>query len=336
MSQRRPGFVVWLSIALLLIFYVAAIAAPFVAPYDYTEQNRAFPQCPPARWHMNPPSAWGESVFYAHPSELRDPVTRTYAERLDDRVPIKFFAYGHLFTTPPQAPRIFVFGTDALGRDLFSRIVFGARVSLSIGIVGVVLSFTIGIIVGSIAGYMGGWIDNILMRIVEVVMSLPSFYLLLALASLIPDSLSPGTTLLLIVALMSAIRWAGFARIVRGLTASLREREYVAAARALGAPRWRILLRHIIPGTFSYTITAATLAIPGFILGESALSLLGLGIQEPGASWGNLLTSARNVQTLANYPWFLAPGVFIFLTIMSFNFLGDYLRDRYDPRATRM
>ncbi len=154
----------------------------------------------------------------------------------------------------------------------------------------------------------------------------------LALASIIPPSLSPAQTFLLIVALMSLIGWAGLARVIRGMAASLREREYVLAARALGATRWRIVTRHILPGTFSYTIVAATLSIPGFILGESALSLLGLGIQEPSASWGSLLADAQNVQNLVRYPWILTPGVFIFLTIMALNFLGDFLRDVLDPR----
>ena len=170
------------------------------------------------------------------------------------------------------------------------------------------------------------------MRVVEIEMSLPSFYFLLALAAIIPDNLSPAVTFTLIVVAMSFIRWASFARGIRGMVASLREQEYVLAARALGASRWRILFRHVIPATYSYTIIAATLSIPGFILGESALSLLGLGIQEPSASWGSLMADAQNVQNLARYPWILIPGVFISLTVMAFNFLGDYLRDRLDPR----
>jgi peptide/nickel transport system permease protein len=207
-------------------------------------------------------------------------------------------------------------------------------VSLTIGIVGVAISFTIGILAGSVAGYVGGWVDNVIMRIVEVEMALPSFYFLLALAAIIPPHLSPAATFFLIVAIMSLIRWAGFARVIRGMVSSLREAEYIQAARALGAPRRRIIVRHVIPGTFSYTIVAATLSIPSFILSESALSLLGLGIQEPSASWGNLLADAQNVQNLVKYPWILSPGALIFLTVMSFNFLGDHLRDSLDPRSS--
>ena len=333
-APRGPGAVVWASAALLALFYLTAIAAPFVAPYDFAEQNRTSPHCPPSSLRLNPPARWGESFFYTHPYVLADAVTRRYEERTDVRVPVRLLYHEHLFTTPPEAAKFFLLGTDGLGRDLFSRIVYGSRVSLSIGVVGVAISFTIGTLVGSIAGYTGGWVDNIIMRLVEVEMSLPSFYFLLALAAVIPSNLSSATTFFLIVVLMSFISWAGFARIIRGMVSSLREYEYVAAARALGATRWRILTRHIIPGTFSYTIIAATISIPGFILGESALSLLGLGIQEPSASWGNLLADAQNVQNLVKYPWILTPGVFIFLTIMAFNFLGDYLRDRLDPRTT--
>ncbi len=334
-QQRRPlGLIVYGSMILLTLLYTVAIAAPWVAPYDHTEQNRTLPDCPPSSIRFNSPPYWNESILSTHPQRLADPIDRSYTQDDTVRVPVRFLYNGHLFTTAQDDPKFFLLGTDSLGRDLFSRIVYGSRISLSIGVVGVLISFAIGTLVGSFAGYSGGWIDDIAMRIVEVEMSLPSFYFLLALAAVIPPNLSSAATFFVIVALMSFINWAYFARVIRGMAASLREGEYVVAARALGATRWRIIIRHVVPGTLSYTIIAATLSIPRFILGESALSLLGLGIQEPDASWGKLLADAQNVQHLVRHPWILMPGVFIFVTIMAFNFVGDYLRDRLDPRAT--
>ncbi len=262
---------------------------------------------------------------------MQDSSARTFAADNSQRLDIHLFSHGHLFTTDSESAPYFMLGSDGLGRDLYSRIVYGSRVSMCVGLIGVLITFSLGITVGALSGYIGGTVDFLIMRWSEIEMSLPSFYFLLALAAVIPSGLSAVATFFMIVAIMSFISWAGFARIIRGMASSVRSRPYVEAARALGASRWRIITRHIIPSVMGYAIVAATLSIPGFILGESALSLLGLGIQEPAASWGNLLAQAQDVQNLARYPWILIPGIFIFLAVMSFNFLGDHLRDRLDP-----
>lgn len=321
------------SLVILIVLYLSALFAPFVSPYDFRAQNRKHPNAPPTKIHISPLAEWKKSPLYFHPSKMADVFRRRYEEDRTRKVYIEFLTDdGRLFGPTDKTEKIFLLGSDALGRDLFSRILHGGRVSLTVGILGVIISYSLGIIIGSISGYFGGRTDNIIMRICEVFMSVPSFFLLLALAVVIPSNISSAMTFILIVVIMSLIGWAGFARVIRGMVISERERDYVMAAKCLGAGHRRILFRHIIPATFNYTIISATLSIPAFILGESALSLLGLGIQEPDASWGNLLASAQNVQSLINYPWILTPGLFIFLTIMSYNFLGDYLRDILSPR----
>ncbi|MFZ2063613.1 MAG: ABC transporter permease [Candidatus Binatus sp.] len=315
----------------LIFFYLLAAASPFFASYDPAYQNREMPDCPPMSLHLSTPSEWSRSLFYTHPMHMQDTSARIFAPDNSQRLDIHLFSHGHLFTTDSENEPYFMLGSDGLGRDLYSRIVYGSRVSMCVGLIGVLISFSLGITVGALSGYIGGTVDFLIMRWSEIEMSLPSFYFLLALAAVIPSGLSAVTTFFMIVAIMSFISWAGFARIIRGMASSVRSRPYVEAARALGASRWRIITRHIIPSVMGYAIVAATLSIPGFILGESALSLLGLGIQEPAASWGNLLAQAQDVQNLARYPWILIPGIFIFLAVMSFNFLGDHLRDRLDP-----
>jgi peptide/nickel transport system permease protein len=320
-----------LSIICLLVFYLFAAASPLIAPYDPAYQYRRLPDCPPMALHLSRGADRAHGYFFAYPMAMVDPLARRFAEDRTRKTFIRFFYKGHLFTTADPSMPWFLMGSEGLGRDLFSRVVYGARVSMCIGLVGVIISFSLGIFVGAFSGYMGGWIDNLIMRWCEIEMSLPQFYFLLALAAVIPSGLSTVATFFMIIAIMSFIGWAGFARVIRGMAAAVRSAPFVEAGRALGGSRTRIIGRHVIPSMLGFAAINASLAIPGFILGESALSLLGLGIQEPAASWGNLLSQAMDPQNIEHYPWVLIPGVFISVAVMSFNFLGDHLRDRLDP-----
>lgn len=324
-----------LSAICLLLFYLMAAASPVIAPYNPYRLYSNMPDCPPMPLHLSPPSEWSHGFFYAYPMKMVDPLARRFVEDRSRKTYVRFFYHGHLFTTESPDLPWFIMGSEGYGRDLFSRIVYGARVSMCIGIVGVLISFSLGITIGAFSGYMGGTIDNLIMRWCEIEMSLPSFYFLLALAAVIPPGLSTVQTFFMIVAIMALISWAGFARVIRGMAASVRATPYVEAGRALGGSRRRMLFRHVIPSVLGFAAVNASLSIPGYILGESALSLLGLGIQEPAASWGNLLSQAMDPQNIDHYPWVLIPGIFISLAVMAFNFLGDYLRDRLDPGHLR-
>jgi peptide/nickel transport system permease protein len=332
---RRASWPVRLSVICLAVFYLFAAASPLIAPYDPTYQYRNLPDCPPMRLHLSTPREWAHGFFYAYPMKPQDSLARKFVEDRSRKTYVRFFLRGHLFTTESPADPWFVLGSEGLGRDLFSRIVYGARVSMCIGLVGVFISFSLGIMVGAFSGYTGGLIDNLIMRWCEIEMSLPSFYFLLALAAIIPSGMSTVATFFMIVAIMAFISWAGFARVIRGMAASVRSAPFVEAGRALGGSRSRLLGRHVIPSLLGFAAVNASLSIPGYILGESALSLLGLGIQEPASSWGNLLSQAMDPQNIEHYPWVLIPGLFISVAVMSFNFLGDYLRDRLDPGNVR-
>ncbi len=316
----------WFSLGVLAFFYLLAVFADFVAPYPYWLQNRKAPYHPPTRVHIFKD---GHLTFpYVHPYKMVNPVFRTYGEDKSKTCRVRFFTktpYGFkLFYTPPECG-IYLLGTDKLGRDVFSRLLYGARVSLSVGLVGVSITFLLGIIFGGLAGYYGGWLDNAIMRITEVLMSVPAFYLMLALRAVFPLDLSSVEVFFLIVFILSFVGWAGLARVIRGMVLSYRNADYVLAAKTYGASTMRIIFRHILPNLYFYLIITATSAIPSYILGEAALSLLGLGIQEPYPSWGNMLSEARSLTVITFYPWILAPGVAVFLVIFAFNMLGDAL-----------
>ncbi|NET35847.1 MAG: ABC transporter permease, partial [Cyanothece sp. SIO1E1] len=224
--------------------------------------------------------------------------------------------------------------TDEQARDQFSRLVHGGRISLSIGLIGIVISFPLGMIVGGISGYFGGIVDTVLMRLVEVLMTIPSIYLLVALAAILPPGLSSSQRFLLIVLITSFVNWSGLARVIRGQVLSIKEQEFVQATRAMGGRSLYIIIRHVLPQTATYVIISATLAIPSFIVAEAVLSLIGLGIQQPDPSWGNMLSLAINASILVLQPWLVwSPALLIVLTVLSFNLLGDGLRDALDPRS---
>jgi len=332
----------WLALWVLVLIVLSAIFAGFLSPYDPFEQNRTKSYHPPVGIHIIDEEGIHRPFIYNY--KMIDPVFKVYQPDRTKRYYIRFFVRGtgyrlfgiipcniHLYGVDSPS-KIFILGSDLHGRDILSRLLYGARISLSISIVGVLLSFLLGLVMGGIAGYFGGWVDNLLMRVGEIIMSIPGIYLLLSLRAIFPTSLSSVEIYFLIVVVLSFIGWAGLARIIRGMVLSIKEEEFVEAVRAIGSGHMRIILGHILPNTISYTIIALSLAVPGFIIGESALSFLGLGIQEPYPSWGNMLTAAQSIRVLTTAPWILIPGLFISVTIICFYFLGDGLRDALDPR----
>jgi peptide/nickel transport system permease protein len=322
----------------LLLFYVVAGFAEFFAPYHYTTDNIRLRYVPPQSIR------YGEGGLYVHGlKQTRDPVTLeiVYREDAAQRYPVRLFHRGDpyrmfgLFSSSmhligSRGP-FFLFGTDRMGRDLLSRIIFGARVSLTVGLVGVILTLLIGSSLGTASGYWGGAADMAVQRLIELLSAFPAIPLWMALAAALPPTWSSIQIYFAITVILSLLSWGGLARQVRGKVLATREADFVLASRAAGAGSGHIIFRHLLPTCYSHIIVIATLAIPGMILGETALSFLGLGIRPPMTSWGVLLEEAQRVTVVLHYPWLLIPALPVLMVVVAFNFLGDALRDAADP-----
>ena len=336
-----------IALFLLGIIYFALFFADFIAPYTKDFSDRSMAYVPPSKiFTIDENGKLSKPYTYNYKREF-DPVELKIVYTLDrsQKHYIKFFAKGqpykflglipmkrHLITTDSEG-RLFLLGTDINGRDVFSRILFGGRISMTIGFLALFVLFPIGLLYGGIAGYFGGKVDMIMMRFAEAVMSIPSFYLLIILASILPSGMTSVQRFMLIVVILALIGWASFARVVRGMVLSIKNQEYVQAAKSIGASRLRIIIKHILPQTTSFVIVAMTLSVPSYILSESGLSFLGLGIQQPDASWGNMLKEAQEYTNIIYRPWLLTPGFLIFIAVLAFNLIGDTIRDILDPKS---
>jgi peptide/nickel transport system permease protein len=348
---RRSRIALVGGVALALL-YLVAVFGGFFQTYDHLNLENLRRQRrnlfhPPTRIHFIDAEGGFHWRPFIYRYEIVDRERRQYAPDTSARHSLRFFAEGdsyrlwgfiptnrHLLSVEGDAP-LYLMGADHEGKDVWSRLVEGGQVSLSVGLIGIVITMSLGLLVGGIAGYFGGWIDTALMRLVELLMSIPALYLLLAMQAALPDDISSAERYMLIVAILGFVYWAGTARVIRGMVLSLREEEYILASRALGASHLRLIVKHLLPNTFTYVIVAATIAVPAYILGEVVLSFLGVGIQKPATSWGLMLKEAQDPDLLLRHTWLVIPGVAIFVTVLAFNFLGDGLRDALDPKSKR-
>lgn len=314
----------------LLLLYFLAIFADFIAPYRYDNEDRNYSYCPATNIELFDQGQLSWPFVYGQILTFDVNHKRTYTTDKARKYPVRIFTKGHLFGVENPG-RIYLWGADARGRDMFSRLLHGGRISLSIGLLGALISFSIGLLVGGISGYFGGWVDSLLMRICEMLLMVPSFYLMLALRSVVPENINALQIYLIVVLILSFLGWASLARIIRGMSLSLRQRDFVLAAKAMGVSEIRIIITHILPHTLSYSLVAIMLTIPSYILSEAGLSLFGLGIQDPIPSWGNMLSDAMGIVQIQFAPWIMIPGLLIFVTVICFNIVGDALRDAFDP-----
>jgi len=342
-----------IAMAVLGLFYLIVIFAEFISPYDPQKRFKDYSTLAPVNVQLVDAQGKFHLPFIYALERARDPVTLRPIYKEDTtskRYPVVLFARGdeyklwglfpsniHLFgirTAPDEFVPLFLLGSDTLGHDMLSRIFFGARISLTVGLIGVVLAFFMGLVLGGIAGFFGGLADEIIMRVIDVLLALPTIPLWMSLAAALPQDWPQLKTYFYVTIILSIFGWTILARVVRGKLLSLREEDYVMAARLDGESEAQIITRYMLPGFTSYIIVSLTLSIPNMILGETSLSFLGVGLRPPTISWGVMLQEAQNLQTVAQTPWLLWPVAFVILAVLMFNFLGDGLRDAADPYVT--
>ncbi len=332
------------SSLILLLIYFSALFCGFLSPYNLHSRHIDFIYAPPQQIHFFHENQFVGPFVYGLEYRLNmENLKREYKSNTNDIQKLRFFCKGdqykfwelvnterHLVCAAKEG-QFFLLGTDRLGRDMYSRILYGARISLTIGLIGVIVSFTLGIIIGGIAGYYGGMIDHIVQRLIEILRSFPELPLWMALSAILPVTWNPLSIFFGITIILAMLDWTSLARAVRSKLLALREEDYCSAAQLMGAKPKRIISKHLLPGFMSHLIASASLSIPAMILGETALSFLGLGLRPPITSWGVLLNEAQNINVVALYPWLMLPVIPVIIVILGFNFLGDGLRDAADP-----